>query len=492
MAPHKPLPLGIRGTLALGLAGLLATAGVIAGFLVFDIVSDEALREIAAQQRQRAQILVAYLSDRCATVEACEAALADLPPGAEHDLRHAALVGPGPTAALGGALSRADRDSVIADGLQSRALAWAFVERDGARLHRIAAPMRTPTGARGALSLTFDLSATEAALSGRQAVVIWSLIADLAGVLIFGIYLSGRHIVGPVRALTQAADLIAEAGAYPDITLPRQGPTEIARLSAAFEAMIRRLAAQQAALKGQLEALEIARSELVRSEKLATVGRLASGVAHEIGNPLAAVIGYVEFMQDPRGVPPDTQTDLLNRMRQELARIQDTVRDLLDFSRPAQGTPAPTDAAAVARSAYELVRYQRRFKAVEVIFELPSDLPAVHAVGARLRQIFVNLLLNAADALADHPGDRRVYITGQAIAQGDRPGVEISVRDTGPGVSSAQAEQLFEPFFTTKTSGTGLGLAISQRLVEEVGGRLTLVSGDQAGAIFAVWLPASA
>ncbi|MFN3200074.1 MAG: sensor histidine kinase [Bradymonadia bacterium] len=485
--------MGIRGILALGLAGLLAVSGLIAGMLVFTLVGDEAERAVASQQRLRAAALTRMLEAQCSTQALCQKALQRLQqtePARGSDLMHLALLAPGPTPVFAERLNRRDRDSVVIDALQSRALAWSREDIAGQPVLRVAVPLRLPSGMRGVLNATFELASARASLARRQKLVLWSLILDFAGVLVFGIYLGGRYIVRPIQGITEAAALVTMTGAHSTLTMPQDGPREINRLARTFEQMVRRLGEQQDTLRRQVSALETARNELVRSEKLATVGRLASGVAHEVGNPLAAVIGFVEFMQDPRGVSPDQQADLLTRMQRELGRIQTTIRDLLDFSRPSAGVPEPVDLMEAAQSAYELVRYQRRFKSIEVVFEAES-LPPVIVDRGRLRQVLVNLLLNAADALATvETGTRLITIGAAAHSREGISGVRLTVSDNGPGVPEDIAEQLFDPFFTTKQpgEGTGLGLAIAHRLVEEAQGHLALQTSD-AGAAFSVWLP---
>ena len=244
-----------------------------------------------------------------------------------------------------------------------------------------------------------------------------------------------------------------------------------------------RLRERNAELAQSLAALEAARDELMRSERLATVGRLAAGVAHEVGNPLASVVGYLEYLRDDRGVSPEVRVDLHTRMDRELERIRLTVRNLLDFSRPSPAEPEVVDLADIVRSAVELVRVQRRLKGVDINYE--GETPAVRAVAERLRQVLVNLLLNSADALSGS-GTVVVHLS---VADGF---AVVEVVDDGPGVPAEMVSKLFDPFFTTKPTGegTGLGLAICQRIVEEGGGRLRYENrANDPGACFSFTVP---
>ncbi|MCA9545998.1 MAG: two-component sensor histidine kinase, partial [Myxococcales bacterium] len=233
-------------------------------------------------------------------------------------------------------------------------------------------------------------------------------------------------------------------------------------------------------LQATIGALEAARDDLVRSEKLATVGRLAAGVAHEVGNPLSAVVGYLDYLQAGKG-SEELRAELFQRTRKELERIRTTVRLLLDFSRPAPDQPVAVRLQEVVRSAAELSGYHEALRHVTI--EVQGDAPPVQADPARLRQVFVNLLLNAGQAQG---GQGTVHVAlGAAEGQ-----VWARVVDQGPGVPAAVAAELFEPFFTTREQGTGLGLAISLRIVEAAGGTLRLLpSGEGQGAVFEVRLP---
>ena len=275
---------------------------------------------------------------------------------------------------------------------------------------------------------------------------------------------------------------IAGDEAWPDPV----GPREVARLSVAFGEMVQRIRAQHASLARQLAALETARDELIRSEKLATVGSLAAGVAHEVGNPLAAVMGYIEYLRGDEPIEMALRADLLGRVDRELRRISETVRELLDFSRPGAASPALMSLAEVAVEAKELVRFQKTYAGVEITIDGAASRLVADPV--RMRQVFLNLFLNAADAM-NGEGQVRVTLSNEGdVAQ-------VTVADEGPGIDAETASQLFEPFFTTKPrgTGTGMGLAVCQRLLDEAGGRIWLHSepGNQ-GSVIAFSLPLNA
>jgi two-component system, NtrC family, sensor kinase len=308
------------------------------------------------------------------------------------------------------------------------------------------------------------------ALHDARALLVGVTLFDGGLVLVFGV-LFIRRVVEPIEALSEAAQRVA-AG---ELDLPPLGrdpsrDDEVARLVDDFNRMT-------ASLRRQ-------REQMVAQDKLVTVGRLAAGVAHEIGNPLAAVLGYVDLLLHDEP-PTSPQRDTLERIRKETDRIREIVADLLDYARPVTGTVEPVRLADLVDAALSLLRPQARFRDVEVAQSLPADLPPASASASRLTQVLLNLLLNAADAM-----DGRGTVTLTARREEDQ--VALHIGDSGPGVPSADRERIFDPFFTTKEpgKGTGLGLSISRQLVEAYGGKLELVdSAEKRGAEFVLRLP---
>jgi signal transduction histidine kinase len=319
--------------------------------------------------------------------------------------------------------------------------------------------------------------------------------------LVFAYFALTRLIVRPIEGLVRAADRVGSSRAELDV--PRSGARELHDLGESVQAMTARLIAHEATLRAKVTELTDTtlrltetRSQLARSERLASVGRLSAGIAHEIGNPIAAILGMEDLLLDG-DLPAETQRDFIVRMKHETERIHGVVRDLLDFARPEKpeptsgGAPDPASVADVVRDVLALVRPQRAFKAVTVETELGDAPLLVKLPTARLTQVLLNLLLNAADA-AGAPSEARphkVIVRGSRVA--DR--VILEVEDTGPGIAPSVREKLFEPFVTTKEvgAGTGLGLAVCRGIVEFAGGEISLDDGYKGGARFVVSLPAA-
>jgi signal transduction histidine kinase len=229
---------------------------------------------------------------------------------------------------------------------------------------------------------------------------------------------------------------------------------------------------------------------------MASVGRLAAGLAHEIGNPIAALMGMEDLLVEG-GLDPEAQRDFLQRMRRETERIHVVVRDLLDFARPEgcseadAGPPVPADVGAVALDVAALVRPQKLFRTVRI--DTSAITPSLQVVlpAPKLTQVLLNLVLNAGAAIvADGGGEGCIAIRASAASATH---ARVEVEDDGPGISPAVRDRLFEPFVTTKQvgEGTGLGLAVCRGLVESAGGEIGVDASRGSGALFYIVLPLS-
>jgi signal transduction histidine kinase len=258
-------------------------------------------------------------------------------------------------------------------------------------------------------------------------------------------------------------------------------------------------------LRQAYEELQQAQARLIQSEKLASAGRLAAGIVHEIGNPLASVQGLLDLQLLCRGRPEDRTEcrDRSERIAGEISRLKQILRGLLDYGRPAPVELGPLDLNEAVETALGLVASQKEFERVTWIRDFDRSGPRVVADRHVLEQILINLLLNAAQATMDR-GPIRVgtgmapaggwragaYRVGRAFAPGDAVAA-IVIADHGPGIPAEDLERIFEPFFTTKRRdrGSGLGLAICHSLIEALHGALVVESRPGAGTTVRVLLP---
>jgi PAS domain S-box-containing protein len=227
--------------------------------------------------------------------------------------------------------------------------------------------------------------------------------------------------------------------------------------------------------------------QLIRSEKLSSVGVLAAGVAHEINNPLTTILGYAKLLLEGREAE-DPDYSALDLVADEARRVQEIVRNLLDFSRQETGEVVPTALNELVERTLNLAAPDLRKRGIEVERELGEDLPAVLADPRRTEQVFVNLVTNAAHAM--NSGGTLTVRSGHT--SGHRAAVFAEFRDTGHGIPAEILPRIFDPFFTTKEpgEGTGLGLAISQRIMLDQGGEIEVESKtgpDPSHTTFRVW-----
>jgi signal transduction histidine kinase len=226
--------------------------------------------------------------------------------------------------------------------------------------------------------------------------------------------------------------------------------------------------------------LQEAQAHLLHQEKMAAFGLLAAGIAHEVGNPLTSISSLVQMLER-RDCDRYTR-EKLGLVSGQLQRIQTTLRELINFSRPASTVRARLALADILDEAWNIAKYYKRTKGRTIHLAVAPDLPLLQGVRDQLVQVFLNLVLNAIDAT-----ERAGHIEVTAQRQDDS--VCVTVRDDGMGIAPEHAGRLFQPYFTTKKHGTGLGLFVTRKLVADHGGKVEVESWPGQGTAFRVWLP---
>lgn len=296
-----------------------------------------------------------------------------------------------------------------------------------------------------------------------------------------------RGLLRSLRHFEQAADRVG-AG---DLRTPPHEPMpsrEFEHLSSAFNAMVDNLRDARAAIARQVEEERRMREEvqslqlqIIRQERLAAIGTLLSGIAHELNNPLQAISGFAELLQRDSDLKPSVVADL-GLIKKESMRASGIIRNLSRFSRQQVTSPAPVYLRDVVSSVVEL--RQRRFVEQGISFSIDDEAVApTMAVFTELQQVLLNFVLNAEQALAAGPRERRSIVIRTSEANGR---VRLEVEDSGPGVPLEHESKLFQPFFTTKPmgEGTGLGLSVSYGIIQASGGTIGYRRAPSGGAVF--------
>jgi len=478
-----PRSLGLRSQIAIALVVVLVMAAVLANAAIRPLTAATS----RAVRRRAGITLVRAVAGQVALLPADRSSLQPLMTD---------TVGEGALSAIavlderGGSLARA--------GTFSRALpANLLVDSVDDSPSTLLMVVALPRGGAVAAEVSLAQSATERGLVAG--VLLYTLVASSAALFVLYVLIT-RYTIRPLEALTRAAERVA-AGNRAARVEP-SGAREIARAAVAFNVMTEDLAAREAELSSRITELERAQAELreahaqlVRTERLAVVGRLSAGIAHEVGNPLAAIVGLADVMKDG-GLDDEEVQDFARRIGREAERIHRTVRDLLDYARarPTSETrdEEPGSVADAVDQVRRLLEPQKSMREVSLSVEVAPDLPAVRLSNDRLVQVLLNLSLNAADAMREGAECAKGTLRIRALREGESL-VRIDVEDSGPGIEEALREKVFEPFFSTKAAGegTGLGLAICASLVDQAGGTLrALARPDGArGALLRVELP---
>jgi two-component system NtrC family sensor kinase len=361
----------------------------------------------------------------------------------------------------------------------------------------------------GVLDVSMTLEPAEARLAAStRGALIFSGVAVvlITAALFLIIWWSVRKPINRMVAATRRV-----AGGDPSVKVPRGAAREISILAGAFNEAVESLNSSNRHLEewvGTLEqrvaekAVELrdAQFQVVRAEKLSSVGLVAAGIAHELNSPLMAILTYSHLVQ--RSVPQDSQAhEDLRMIEQQANRSAAIIRQLLDYSRKQEESPVtePCSVGQVIAGAEDLLKVELQNADVHVTVSVPDDLPEVEAQPSQLMQVFVNLMMNALQAMPDG-GELTIEADTVARSAYVEPGlpphagtqlVRIAFRDTGVGISDKDLPKVFDPFFTTKPvgQGSGLGLSVSQGMIRGYRGTILVESDGKTGTVFTVLLP---
>lgn len=332
----------------------------------------------------------------------------------------------------------------------------------------------------GVLDITMSLAEVDRGLRAREMQLLAFAIIAIAAVSLIIYLLVKGMILKPVQKIVAATHHVATGDLSHTIDVHTRD--EIGELAASFNEMTRKLSETQ--------------RQLYQSDKLASVGRLAAGVAHEINNPLTGVLTYSSYLLKRANGDTEMKDDLEVIVR-ETKRCREIVKGLLDFARQSPPEKRPNDLNEIIHRATRILQNEFTLQHIEIESQLQPNLPRVQVDGNQIQQVLVNLLMNAHDAIGENGGaiglTTEVVEAPAKLATGLAPGqayVQIKVSDNGCGIPRENLSKIFEPFFTTKgQKGNGLGLAMVWGIIEKHDGRITVESEVGKGTTFRILLP---
>jgi signal transduction histidine kinase len=365
----------------------------------------------------------------------------------------------------------------------------------------IALPINGSKSSCSGIGIALDTTHVLSKLWAKEKVILVYLFLNALILTIVGFFRMRRLVLAPIDNLVGVAENyhVSEGGGL----FSENSENEFGQLSRAMNNMVQRIEEDRNKLCNSVDSLaetnlqlKNAQNEVVRAEKLAVAGRLSAALAHEIGNPVTIVQGYVELLKDAQ-LSENERSEFSGRALKELARIDRLIRQFLEVTHVREVKHEAFDSAELLRGVSRLLQTSLKNKNINALLAEPQEVALVWGDKEALRQVYLNCLINAMDAVvAKHNGATGGEIYTDITVEGtknseDAKRIVITIKDNGSGIKDENLQHIFEPFFTTKEpgKGTGLGLAISNRIIQSMGGQITAENLSTEGALFRITLP---
>ncbi|WP_027353334.1 sensor histidine kinase [Desulfosarcina sp. BuS5] len=356
----------------------------------------------------------------------------------------------------------------------------------------IFSPLSINKDSSASVSIVLDLVKIYNQTGQTQKIIFIYLLINTAILTFISVKRISRATVTPLKRLLNNAEEFREDGDM--FLIHAKESDEFSRLSSSLNRMLQRIANDKEKLRVTVRSLEKtnlklkeAQKELVKAEKLASVGRLSAGIAHEIGNPISIIIGYLELLKQ-QNISNNEKNDFLHRAKDEINRINTIIRQLLDFSRTSEENIKNISVHEIINDISQISKIQPWLSGITIELRLAAAKDTINADSNQLRQVFMNLIINASDSIASSPEKikGKIYITTENIEKiffGAAEPVQmlkIMFTDNGPGISEADIENIFDPFYTTKEpgKGTGLGLYVCFMIIDKMSGKIEVKSSE--------------
>jgi signal transduction histidine kinase len=367
----------------------------------------------------------------------------------------------------------------------------------------LSAPLINDGTTLGGISIVLSLDRIYQTLKDSQQILFIYIFINLAILTYICHYRISRLYLQPLARLAKRAEDYKEDDEI--IFSVRKADNELNRLSKALNIMLKRISDDKKRLRSTVLSLEKAnldlkkaQMEIIRAEKLASVGRLSAGIAHEIGNPIGIVIGYLELLKH-KDITASERNEYIRRTEEEVERINRIIRQLLAVARPSNSGRVALSVHDLIRDMADVLSVQPLMSNIELSLDLAAESDTVLADPDQLRQVFLNLIINAADAISDIKeeisGELKITteLKKDTVSKAATTPYQLRIlfSDNGPGISEEDLQNIFDPFFTTKDpgKGTGLGLSVSFMIVESLHGKMTGISDVGKGTTLIISLP---
>jgi len=367
----------------------------------------------------------------------------------------------------------------------------------------LSTPLLQNDQALAAASIVLPLEGIYQSLRRSQKMLFIYLFINTVILTVIGIYRLSKVYFQPLARLARRAEDYREDDEM--LFSVRKEDNELHKLSGSLNSMLRRISADKEKLRSTVNSLETAnlelkkaQEEIIRAEKLASVGRLSAGIAHEIGNPIGIVMGYLELLKQ-KDIPDTERKEYIHRTEEEIERINTIIRQLLEISRPSNAGLKVVSVHDLIDDIAQVLDVQPLMSNIELECRLQAQNDKVLADSNQLRQVFLNLIINAADAVSSEGEAVNGKLSIQSTLAGEKPEqpqnqqkhLKIMFIDNGPGIPEENIANIFDPFYTTKDpgKGTGLGLSVSFMIIEGFGGKMTVSSEIGEGTTMTLLLP---
>ena len=364
-----------------------------------------------------------------------------------------------------------------------------------------ATPLQSENGIQGVIGLIRSLQDISSSIHNVQKIFVGYLAVNVLIFATIGFTRLVHLVIRPIHRLARLAD--SRSDLTDTAFFPGEGLGEFSQLSLSLNRLLTRIDGDKQELQSTVASLKKAnrelqknRKEMLRTEKLASIGRLSAGLAHEIGNPLGIIQGYIELLADI-SLSQDDRLLFSKKAVEELTRINNLIRNLLDLSRtPAASTVDSVEVHDLLRELLDTVRIRKTTVAIDFETDFLATQTEITVDSDGLRQVFLNCILNSIDAIEekeDGQNGKIILSTSNESTDAKQDGILITLQDNGSGISEEHLETIFDPFFTTKEpgKGTGLGLTVAHNLIEKSGGQLDVYSTKGQGTTLTMKLPIS-